>query len=211
VYLPQNACADDESQCERHGPTIRFPFRLNTQQDDCGYRGCTLSFIDRKHMVLELPISVKLFVKHIDYKYQVIQLYDPDNCFLKQLRWLNLSSFPFQFKHWRPKFFDVYLPQYFFFPSAFPYNRSLIFCENALLYFLQFFVSADYSHLSLFFISHVWRSRWPGLFVFFFDLSRLPEQSPVPSKSVSSPTLLVFHYIVVFYYTFYLSRSLHFT
>jgi hypothetical protein len=48
--------------------------------------------------VLELPISVKLFVKHIDYKSQVIQLFDPDYCFPRQLQWLNLSSTPFRFE-----------------------------------------------------------------------------------------------------------------
>jgi hypothetical protein len=96
----KNVCVDDESRCGRHGPAIRFPFRLNTQPDDCGYPGFTLSCIDRQHTVLELPISVKLFVKHIDYKSQVIQLYDPDNCFLEQLRWLNLSSSPFRFPNY---------------------------------------------------------------------------------------------------------------
>ncbi|XP_059434189.1 RING-H2 finger protein ATL22-like [Corylus avellana] len=93
----QNVCAN-ESRCGGHGPTIRFPFQLNTQPNDSGYPGFTLSCIDRRHTVLELPISVKLFVKHIDYKSQVIQLYDPDNCFPSKLRWLNLSSSPFRFK-----------------------------------------------------------------------------------------------------------------
>jgi hypothetical protein len=90
-------CAD-ESRCGGHGPAIRFPFRLNSQPDHCGYPGFNLSCTDTNHTVLELPISVKLFVKKIDYKSQVIQLYDPDNCFPRQLRGLNLSSSPFQFK-----------------------------------------------------------------------------------------------------------------
>ncbi|XP_059459783.1 rust resistance kinase Lr10-like [Corylus avellana] len=107
----QNVCAN-ESRCGGHGPAIRFPFQLNTQPNDSGYPGFTLSCIDRKHTVLELPISVKLFVKHIDYKSQVIQLYDPDNCFPSQLRWLNLSSSPFRFKVEDPHNYGQQDPDY---------------------------------------------------------------------------------------------------
>jgi hypothetical protein len=93
----QSGC-DDQLRCGHHGPAIRFPFRLSSQPEHCGYPGgFTLSCIDRKHTLLELPNSVKLFVKKIDYKSQVIQLYDPDDCFARQLRGLNLSSSPFQF------------------------------------------------------------------------------------------------------------------
>jgi hypothetical protein len=35
--------------------------------------------------VLELPIFAKFFVKKIDYKSQVIEVYDPDHCFPRQL------------------------------------------------------------------------------------------------------------------------------
>jgi hypothetical protein len=91
-----NGCAD-ESRCGHHGPAIRFPFRLNSQPDHCGYPGFNLSCTDTNHTVLELPISVKLFVKKIDYKSQAIQLYDPQHCFPRQLRGLDLSSLPFQF------------------------------------------------------------------------------------------------------------------
>ncbi|GLT57769.1 hypothetical protein SLA2020_307180 [Shorea laevis] len=41
----QNVCAD-ESRCGGHGPAIRFPFRLNSQPDHCGYPGFNLSCID---------------------------------------------------------------------------------------------------------------------------------------------------------------------
>ncbi|GLT64188.1 hypothetical protein SLA2020_366960 [Shorea laevis] len=75
----QNVC--NESRCGLHGPAIRFPFRLNSQPDHCGYPGFNLSCTDTKHTVLQLPISVKLRVRKIDYKSQVIQLYDPGNCF----------------------------------------------------------------------------------------------------------------------------------
>ena len=93
----QNVCTD-ESRCGGHGPAIRFPFRLDTQPEHCGYPGFILSCTDTRHTVLELPISVRLFVKKIDYNSQVIQLYDPDHCFQRQLRGLNLSSSPFQYQ-----------------------------------------------------------------------------------------------------------------
>jgi hypothetical protein len=93
-----NMCT--ETRCGGHGPSIRFPFRLNHQPDDCGYSGFNLSCTDTNLAVLELPISVKLFVKQIDYKSQIIQLYDPHHCFPRpQLQWLNLSdSSPFRFE-----------------------------------------------------------------------------------------------------------------
>jgi hypothetical protein len=93
----QSAC--DESRCGHHGPAIRFPFRLNSQPEHCGYPGFNLSCVDTKHTVLELPISVKLFVKKIDYKSQVIHLYDQHHCLPGQLQGLDLNhSSPFQFK-----------------------------------------------------------------------------------------------------------------
>ncbi|XP_028774278.1 rust resistance kinase Lr10-like [Neltuma alba] len=47
--------------------------------------------------VLELPGSVKFNVKHIDYKNQIIQLYDLSGCLLRHVRNLNLYPSPFQF------------------------------------------------------------------------------------------------------------------
>jgi hypothetical protein len=91
-----NGCA--ELRCGSHGPAIRFPFRVNSQPEHCGYPGFDLSCTATNDTVVELPISVKLFVKRIDYKSQVIQLHDPDYCFPRQLRRLNLSSSAFQFK-----------------------------------------------------------------------------------------------------------------
>jgi hypothetical protein len=91
--------ACNESRCGHHGPPIRFPFRLNSQPEHCGYPGFNLSCVDTKHTVLELPISVKLFVKKIDYKSQVIHLYDQHHCLPRQLQGLDLNhSSPFQFE-----------------------------------------------------------------------------------------------------------------
>jgi hypothetical protein len=116
----QNGCAD-ESRCGHHGPAIRFPFRLNRQPDHCGYPGFNLSCTDTNQTVLELPISVKLFVKKIDYKSQAIQLYDPQHCFPRQLRGLNLSSSPFQFSHFLYQTFSIS-------------SLSLINCSSIQLY-----------------------------------------------------------------------------
>jgi hypothetical protein len=97
-----NGCA--ESRCGGHGPPIRFPFRVISQPEHCGYPhpGFTLSCTHTNDTVVELPISVKLSVKWIDYKSQVIQLSDPNHCIPRQLRRLNLSSSPFQFKEDSP-------------------------------------------------------------------------------------------------------------
>ena len=92
----QNGC--DELRCGGGGPAIRFPFRLNSQPRHCGWPGFNLSCTDTKHAVLELPTSVKFFVKKIDYKSQVIEIHDPHHCFPRQLRQLNLSSSPFLFE-----------------------------------------------------------------------------------------------------------------
>ncbi|XP_059442286.1 rust resistance kinase Lr10-like [Corylus avellana] len=96
-----NGCA--KLPCGARGPVIRFPFRVNSQPEHCGYPGFNLSCTDTNDAVVELPNSVKLFVKRIDYKSQVLQLYDPAHCIPKQLRRLNLSSSPFQFEQDSPE------------------------------------------------------------------------------------------------------------
>ena len=93
----QNGCADI-LKCGEDGPDIRFPFRLKDRHpDNCSYPGFDLSCTDQNDTVLQLPTSVKASVKYIDYKSQLIQVSDPDNCFPQTFRGLNLSSSPFQF------------------------------------------------------------------------------------------------------------------
>ncbi|RVW22561.1 putative RING-H2 finger protein ATL21A [Vitis vinifera] len=87
------------SRCSHHGPAIRFPFWLkDSQPDHCGYPGFQLSCTEKHQTMIELPNSVKLLVKKINYKSQEIQVYDPADCLPKQLSDLNLSASPFQFK-----------------------------------------------------------------------------------------------------------------
>ncbi|XP_040988508.1 rust resistance kinase Lr10-like isoform X2 [Juglans microcarpa x Juglans regia] len=107
----ENVC--EELRCGGKGPAIRFHFRLShtRQPDHCSFPGFTLSCTDSNQTLLELPISVKLFVKKINYKTQVIQLFDPNHCFPRdQLSRLNLSSSPFQF------LFDE---QYYYYPRGY--------------------------------------------------------------------------------------------
>ncbi|KAF5442952.1 hypothetical protein F2P56_035557 [Juglans regia] len=88
-----------ELRCGDEGPAIRFPFRLKGMQPHrCGFPGFDVFCTHANDTVLELPISVKLYIKRIDYKSQVIQLYDQDDCLLRQLLELNLSSSHFQYK-----------------------------------------------------------------------------------------------------------------
>ncbi|KAK7836076.1 putative ring-h2 finger protein atl21a [Quercus suber] len=67
-----NSCP--ELRCGDDGPPIRFPFRLRDRQPDqhCGNPGFDLYCSHNNDTVLKLPTSVKAFVKHIDYKSQLI-------------------------------------------------------------------------------------------------------------------------------------------
>ncbi|XP_041009952.1 rust resistance kinase Lr10-like [Juglans microcarpa x Juglans regia] len=97
VGQSQNGCP--ELRCGGQGPAVRFPFRLKDRHPDhCGFPGFLLSCTGTNETVLELPISVKLFVKKIDYKSQVVKVQDPNYCFLRQLQGLDLSSSDFQFQ-----------------------------------------------------------------------------------------------------------------
>uniref|UniRef100_A0A2N9FWU1 Protein kinase domain-containing protein n=1 Tax=Fagus sylvatica TaxID=28930 RepID=A0A2N9FWU1_FAGSY len=98
VDLGEGQIGCPELRCSRDGPAIRFPFRLiDRQPSHCGYPGFDLSCNDKNDTVLQLPTSVKASVKNIDYKSQLINVSDPDNCFPRKIRGLSLSSSPFQF------------------------------------------------------------------------------------------------------------------
>ena len=82
--------------CKHGGPIVRYPFRLKGRQTDhCGSNGFDLSCNNKNQTVLELPKSVKLLVKRIDYVHQKIQVYDEDGCVQNQLPNLKLSASPF--------------------------------------------------------------------------------------------------------------------
>ena len=94
---PDDGC--EEARCGDGGPTIRFPFWLKDQQPEhCGFPGFELSCTEDNQTMLELPHSVKLYVKDIHYIDQQIGLYDPDGCIdPRQLRIPDLTSSPFDF------------------------------------------------------------------------------------------------------------------
>ncbi|WKA07194.1 hypothetical protein VitviT2T_025050 [Vitis vinifera] len=96
--VSQDECMVSQS-CSLQGPPIHFPFRLKGHQypDHCGCSLFDLSCRERNQTILELPDSVNLLVKDINYTSQEILVQDPDNCFPRQLRNLNLTSSPFQF------------------------------------------------------------------------------------------------------------------
>ncbi|XP_034710490.1 rust resistance kinase Lr10-like [Vitis riparia] len=98
---PEIGASQDEckiSRCSNHGPVIRFPFRLKDQPYHCGYPGFEISCIENKQTILELPYSVSLSVKKINYNSQEIIVHDPDFCLQRQLQNLTLSASPFRFK-----------------------------------------------------------------------------------------------------------------
>ena len=84
----------EESKCGDHGMAIRFPFKLKDQPSHYGYPGFELS-CNGSDTVLELPTSAKFFVRHINYKSQVIEVYDPSHCLVRELLKIhNLSTSP---------------------------------------------------------------------------------------------------------------------
>ncbi|XP_050136555.1 rust resistance kinase Lr10-like isoform X1 [Malus sylvestris] len=69
---PESKCGDDQ------GPAIQSPLSISVTHQ-CGNPGleCNGGY--------EQQILIKSFVKHIDYKRQEIQVYDPSNCLLLKL------------------------------------------------------------------------------------------------------------------------------
>ncbi|TYI83730.1 hypothetical protein E1A91_D05G313500v1 [Gossypium mustelinum] len=89
-----NGC--QPTRCKRGGPSVRFPFQLKGRQhENCGSPGFNLSCDNKNRTVLELPKSVKLLVKRIDYVKQMIQVYAEDGCVQNQLPNLTISLSPF--------------------------------------------------------------------------------------------------------------------
>ena len=77
--LAENAICQGEcmvlSNCNEEGPLIRFPFKLKDQPDHCGYPGFVLSCTEKKQTLLDLPCSVKLLVKKMNYTTQAIRIW----------------------------------------------------------------------------------------------------------------------------------------
>lgn len=93
----QNDCT--ETRCSRHGPAIRFPFRLKgSQPQHCSYsQSFDLTCTKENRTLLQLPTLAKFFVEKIDYKLQTIHVSDPGSCLMGLIQNHNLSSSPFQY------------------------------------------------------------------------------------------------------------------
>ncbi|KAM7478011.1 hypothetical protein LguiA_026224 [Lonicera macranthoides] len=101
VLFPRLGSSQDEcttvSQCKENGQAIKFPFWLkNHQPERCGYPGFELYCGKANETFLKLSFSVSLLVMKIDYKNQVIQVYDPVRSLIRLLLKDNLSDTPFQ-------------------------------------------------------------------------------------------------------------------
>ena len=93
--------SEDESmvsRCSDQGPAIRFPFRLQDQPENCGYPGFELSSTEKNQTIIDLPSSVKLSVKKINYRSRVIVVEGQNDSLHSQLGNLRLSASPFHFK-----------------------------------------------------------------------------------------------------------------
>ncbi|XP_074326533.1 putative RING-H2 finger protein ATL21A [Apium graveolens] len=85
------------SACDYYGVPIRFPFQLSPlQPQSCGYPGYNVVCNSERTTVLNLPYSGDFLVKSINYRRQVIKLYDPYKCLPKRLLELNLTDSPFK-------------------------------------------------------------------------------------------------------------------
>lgn len=96
----QNQC--EELKCGRHGPVVRFPFRIKDRHPvDCGYPGFDITCSDHDQLLLDLPTPsgpVSLSVRNIYYRSRKIELYDPQSCLQNLFYRLHNYSKPSTFK-----------------------------------------------------------------------------------------------------------------
>lgn len=84
------------STCGNYVLPVRFPFRLASQQpQNCGYPGFDLHCNSKDLTVMNLP-SGDFILRNINYREQVVELYDPYKCLPKRLMELSLSGSPFK-------------------------------------------------------------------------------------------------------------------
>ncbi|KAJ0038212.1 hypothetical protein Pint_22132 [Pistacia integerrima] len=91
------------TNCSEKGPTIRFPFRLNTQPKFCGHEGFELS-CSNNNTILHLPSSSSdYYVQEISYHDSIITIRDVQEttCPIQSLLSFNITNskfffFPFQ-------------------------------------------------------------------------------------------------------------------
>jgi hypothetical protein len=103
-YEPYSTKAWDEEgflkscssqRCSKHGPDIRFPFRLSTHDPSCGMPGMQLS-CSGHDTILDHPVLGSCKVTAIYYRYRVINaillVESSSNCPLQKLASTNVST-----------------------------------------------------------------------------------------------------------------------
>ncbi|XP_076888919.1 putative RING-H2 finger protein ATL21A [Bidens hawaiensis] len=84
------------SFCGSNAYSVRFPFRVVGQQPGiCGYLGFNLGCDKQGKLLLNIQNSGDFSVRAIDYRLQIIQLYDPSGCSAARRLTLDLSGSPF--------------------------------------------------------------------------------------------------------------------
>ncbi|KAD3069061.1 hypothetical protein R6Q59_016952 [Mikania micrantha] len=82
--------------CGSNAYPIQFPFHVLDQQPEiCGYPGFNLRCDKQGNTLLNLPNSGEFLVRTIDYRAQMIQIYDPSGCTASRRMTLNLSGSPY--------------------------------------------------------------------------------------------------------------------
>ncbi|KHN23378.1 Putative RING-H2 finger protein ATL21A [Glycine soja] len=86
-----------DSVCQTHEPVIRFPFRIEGEQENsCGHPGFSVSCNHNGQTLLNLSYcGEELRIQRINYAAQQLWVNDPNNCLPKRLLSLNLSASPF--------------------------------------------------------------------------------------------------------------------
>ncbi|KAJ0037734.1 hypothetical protein Pint_22128 [Pistacia integerrima] len=87
------------TNCSEEGPTIRFPFRLNTQPNFCGHEGFELS-CSNNNTILHLPSSSSdYYVQEISYRDSIITIRDVQEttCPIQSLLPFNITNSKFFF------------------------------------------------------------------------------------------------------------------
>ncbi|KAJ0037731.1 hypothetical protein Pint_22125 [Pistacia integerrima] len=107
------------TNCSEKGPTIRFPFRLNTQPNFCGHEGFELS-CSNNNTILHLPSSSSdYYVQEISYRDSIITIRDVQetSCPIQSLLSFNITN-----------------SNFFFFPSWL--GKTLVNCTETIDFFV---------------------------------------------------------------------------
>ncbi|XP_022765540.1 rust resistance kinase Lr10-like [Durio zibethinus] len=141
-------------RCKRGGPLVHYPFRLKGRHPDhCGSPGFHLSCNNKEQTVLELPVSVKLLVKRIDYVNQRIQVYDEDRCVQRQLPNLTLSDSPYMFSSYQNYYYHDELGNFTLFECSDKnqsgHDNHMIPCLSKRLGFYIKYTDSDYADSDL--------------------------------------------------------------